>query len=1415
MLLERIDIDAHGSLYRVELGPFAEHLNVVCGPEGSGKTAIARFIRDSLADRDYPLGMMSSSSGRVVWADRNGLVHCRREQDGTAHGRRSVKFESRGTTADEIGALNHCWIGTLDTQTAASRAADSIQLPESIIDGVITDTSITNVARVVSACIRSGLDAPETYRSVSMDGSGRYFVRDGYTDDPQQLDDGEHRTRRRQLAEVESELARIEPGLPRHASLVARRDEVTRRLATYRHPRRGPVETYTSDVDRTRLQQLHERAMQLRSREGELRRWIADLDSQLRSASTTPSYRSRSTGAAESYRYEGAVQDEKLRRQLDDLDAQMIRWRRALLEVRGLREAILAMHDRGVASATDAYPFTESPIDSSRWRRHDLDGFLHAIDRHDPSRGWKDFYSDRVYHTDLESRVDSATRQIDWLLQRYAVAGDLNHDWYHALPQSDAFGNTTLEETLRAIRSDLRQASQFVRNRQTVASKSTEELRELSRSEQWLVAAMDQLMRHRESLLGHYTPAERNQTRDWASHQQWLRERYGNERAERVSELHQTTAELEACFAEATRVRRAMRQLPVVETVSVPYGHENVDRETLTAELHGIEQKLAQLSRVQWLRSRASQLREQLRTVRTPRYTGSPVSDAASSWLVRLSGGRLRRVDWPDAPLRSPHTEMTSVRLVTIDGRDENQCPAADRALAVIAVRMAAGELLARLGKTLPLVIETARELTGCDADHGNRPLRESSVDSAFFHPCQDGRFNHPIASALRDYAQSGRQVLLLTSDTVLADQTARVGGRSFTLHPERIVHPHRPLWRPQYTPESYVGPHPHLYGDEVVGESPRYARSRRDVAVDVNRDFDMAWREAYGMYDPCDVPRHEVPEHRTDRAARPTSTRPVNASHYRDGHYYADAYTTSPTSAEGESVVRSAQDHGPARPFVAGGELCRVQRAETAEPAFFLTVDSPIDQAPSIDSVAAARLRGLSVTHVTHLMQQDPNRLADALGLANVDAKTIRRWQSECRLVCRVPKLRGFDARVLVGCGVTDPAQLASTHPTDLLQSVEDFLATEQGQKVLLSGSSRELSRITSWIAAANSWGIENSSRYVDGRTLRRRARVGRNLDNAFDRDRYDYDADGGSVRYGIRGVVDERDDRPRRRSTGRNGSVVEGGVGVRKQRGSTSRSSSGSGSGLGSGNGSGSGSGSGSGNGSGSGSGRSRRRRSSRTNRSINRTRRDRDVVRMNDEASERDHQTERDHHDRSARDRSARDRSARDRSARDRRSYERSERTAQPARDSEGELRFYLQRDSPVVDAPSIGPRMAERLHVLGIYTVDDLVKANAESVAAKLKNRRIDGATVLAWQQQATLVCRIPMLRGHDAQLLVAAEVTTAEDVAAENAGDLFRRIDPISRSREGRRIVRGGKLPDLEEITEWIAYAQQHRELKAA
>lgn len=1505
MLLDRIDIDAHGPLQRVELGPFAEHLNIVSGPLGSGKTAISRFIRDSLVEREYPLGMLSSSTGRIVWADRNGLVHCRREKDGTAQGRRTIEFESRGDLDREFGSLQkHSWLGDICSSTDSSRAVRSIQLPESIVDGVITDASVTSVARVVSACVRSGLDSVETYRSLPLDEESLYHDRDG-----QSLDGYDHvvvpgaayrydslqynrnRKLRQQLADVEAELARLGENEAERQSLKDRRHWLMDRLADLQNRGNAPAyrsrrtREYTNGIhdgqSQQRLAELHDRARDLRARQSELRRWIAEIDANI--ARTDARYDAHS--ASEDYRYRAEISDQQLRRNLDDLDAQMIRWRRALLEVRGLRSAIVASH-RHFADTQ------HSPLDEATLRRLRLDGFLHAIDRYDRSRSWDDSYPEsyRPIHRldDIDHRIDSATRQIDWLLERYASPEKVQHTWYETLPASASYRSaTTLGDTLRAVREDLRQIHRYtLRSTERHLDQASGELEEIRRSEQWLVAAIAQLDRHRESLIANYAASHHSEVigrshDDWRDHHVLRRDR-----SESIANLDRVTADLDACLREAAELRRAMRSLPIIDAQwydssrADVYGEYRwIDRDALTSELRRIEDRLAAMNRGDALRARRTELLRQLRVVRRPTETKSPLADAASSWLVRLSAGRLQRIDWPFQLFRgnanSYHREGRECTGVTINGRDETSCSAADRALASMAVRMAAGDLLARTGRHVPLVLETHPEVfANVEARHPH-----DQTPLAYYQHGDHFRSNHPIAAALRDYSRAGRQVIMLTSNQDLAAQLERVGARRFSIHAERIVHPHRPLWRPHYDAEHYVGPHPHTYGfrgaDEVNAQATGYAAplgtngrtGQREclAAVDINRDFDMAWREAYGFYDNPERSRGPGYASEFTDFAR-------DGVDYRDGYYFADTYTTvtdagpnryrpqgrySPeghwvNQASGTTATGGISASTPSSSASARNSVAATARLKKPDSPFFLSVDSPIDQAPSIDAVAAARLRGLGVTHINHLMQHDSNRLSDAVGLASVDAATIRRWQAECRLVCRVPQLRGFDARVLVGCGVTSPAQLASIHPVDLLQEVEEFLATQQGQQILLSGSSHELSRITSWIAAANSssdsamvgFGGTRQAGRDRSRPRRRSYYRGFNRDDSdyvFDSDGYEYqegdhptlgrgltgrrrrriirtmnqrDADSNSGGRGRQRRVDEYESHLENDVDGdadsfRNGQIRRaGGSGVRS-RSSRSRRARGSsrrrrnGSGYSNGSTSGYGSASGSGNG----SRRARtvyrshsdnghdvdeysRRRRSRRGSSANEST-PRDVVRYEKERTQREPRESYEYEDRESRSGDSQSRNA------------------------EHELRFYLQRDSLVVDAPSIGSRMADRLNSVGIETVNDLLKADPESLAVELDHRRTDADTIVQWQQQATLVCCVPMLRGHDAQLLVAAEVTTPDELASSDAEDLFGIVDPIARSNEGKRIVRGGKLPDLPEVTDWINYAQHQRALQAA
>ncbi len=150
-----------------------------------------------------------------------------------------------------------------------------------------------------------------------------------------------------------------------------------------------------------------------------------------------------------------------------------------------------------------------------------------------------------------------------------------------------------------------------------------------------------------------------------------------------------------------------------------------------------------------------------------------------------------------------------------------------------------------------------------------------------------------------------------------------------------------------------------------------------------------------------------------------------------------------------------------------------------------------------------------------------------------------------------------------------------------------------------------------------------------------------------------------------------------------------------------------------------------------------------------------------------------------------------------------------------DSPAELRFYLSRSSDVEAAPSIGEKTAQRLGQIGIYTVDDLLNANSSSVADRLNNRRITPETIEQWQAQARLVCQVPELCGHDAQILVACGVTEPEQLSHKRPVDLFSIVGPFADTTEGERIVRGGTKPDLEEVTDWIRLAQQARSLRSA
>ena len=152
---------------------------------------------------------------------------------------------------------------------------------------------------------------------------------------------------------------------------------------------------------------------------------------------------------------------------------------------------------------------------------------------------------------------------------------------------------------------------------------------------------------------------------------------------------------------------------------------------------------------------------------------------------------------------------------------------------------------------------------------------------------------------------------------------------------------------------------------------------------------------------------------------------------------------------------------------------------------------------------------------------------------------------------------------------------------------------------------------------------------------------------------------------------------------------------------------------------------------------------------------------------------------------------------------------------SKDAPKSLRFYLDTTSDVEDAPSIGPKTARRLEKIGVKTVTQLFELDPKGASARLGVRYITADVIRDWKNQARLVCRIPRLRGHDAQILVACGWREPDEIAGADPQQLFAQVSAFVKTMEGQRIIRSGKPPDLAEVTDWIQWSGQARTLQAA
>ena len=745
---------------------------------------------------------------------------------------------------------------------------------------------------------------------------------------------------------------------------------------------------------------------------------------------------------------------------------------------------------------------------------------------------------------------------------------------------------------------------------------------------------------------------------------------------------------------------------------------------TLSWEVEDLQKRLAYSDEVLQSWTLYEQTRTRLIEVQSQIRGNGPYRNGVQSsflqtverYVRELSAGALRGLPtWSMEALRRDHSYVTglsrngkpeSYREVYRDYRpDASQSDFAvppstshERQLVELAIRMAIVEASSHRVGRLPLLLDDA-----LDGFHGQQ-------------------LEH-VVRVVMQFASDGQQILLLTSEEEVARRVRAQQGWVSYLMTQRTAE-----MRPEF-------------------ELDRTFDRRLDVAQDApifEREYSIPAARGYRS-NFSDNHLHVEPQSKHYRFLPTSDLNSVLASDADANYLHQDDFYRPLHETSVQPLVRSTQHFAETHePMLAGPAKLPSQ--------FFLAETSRIEDAPGVTQDKAARFRKLGINTVGQLVDTDASWIADSLGVPSWSAADIRNRQREAMLMCCVPQLRAFDARVLVGCGLDNPTMLAEMRPEQLLQRVESFLATDRGQQILRSGTSYELSRITTWIISARrSLQHKPSSNSSEDEIRSERSQRSSTAPNRWSSSRSSEarrPRSSDSDRSGVRGER-VRGERVR-------GERVRG-EGVRGERVRSERV-------------------------------RGEVRAESRAPQPS--------VLRTTTTTSKRTPNA------------ATKLQSIRESSASKPNPQSHVTTTSHV-------LKFYLSLQSPIVDAPSIGPKMASRLEPFGLYTVADLIECNATSIAQRLNDKRFDAATIADWQHQALLVCTVPNLRGHDAQILVYCDIKTADALAAQDIDVLLAAATRFCSSKSGQRLLRGASAPDRAEISDWIAWSNHARSIKAA
>jgi predicted flap endonuclease-1-like 5' DNA nuclease len=132
------------------------------------------------------------------------------------------------------------------------------------------------------------------------------------------------------------------------------------------------------------------------------------------------------------------------------------------------------------------------------------------------------------------------------------------------------------------------------------------------------------------------------------------------------------------------------------------------------------------------------------------------------------------------------------------------------------------------------------------------------------------------------------------------------------------------------------------------------------------------------------------------------------------------------------------------------------------------LSHESPVELAPSIGPKTASRLTAIGIHTVEDLLQASPEDAANRLKFKHISARVIRDWQAQATLALAIPEMDSIAAQLLVAVGVRDIDDLGNADPDMLLNMLDEFCETPDGQRILRDATPPDDEELRGWIETA-----------------------------------------------------------------------------------------------------------------------------------------------------------------------------------------------------------------------------------------------------------------------------------------------------------------------------------------------------------